>query len=607
MRDAELIKTFNRRAVIAFGGELFLFSVLAARLYKLQILDNDKYTKLSDKNSIRIKLITPSRGVILDRFGKELAININNYSIYMIPEELKARGYTIDDIVNKISSLIKFTDKDRKKFIKNLKGKRDFFPIAIKNNLTWDEMSIIQTKNLEFPGVYIEEGKLRFYPNNEIAAHLLGYVSNVTENELKKDSSPILQLSEFKTGKSGIEKYMELELRGNVGKSVQVINSTGRVINDLDDKSIKPVSGKNVYLTIDTRLQEYAYNIIKDESASAVIMDIYTGEVLMMISVPSYNPNIFLNDTLSNSDFENLFNNIRHPFINKAIEGLYAPGSTFKPITALAALSDGKITNKTKILCSGHFDFAGSRYHCWQESGHGYLNLEQAISHSCDIYFYDIATKINMDLIQDMAFKFGLGSLTGIELPREQKGIVPSKSWKQNFKSESWYTGDTITAAIGQSFTLTTPLQLAVMTARIANGGLEVFPRILKNSIDINIIPPSLNINHVYLDYIKKGMFSVVSRGTGKTAYFDYKGNKMAGKTGTTQVKRITKEERLHGVKRQEDLPWHHRNHALFVGYAPYKNPRFAVSVVVEHGISGSTAAAPIARDLMRKTLELYL
>lgn len=607
MRDAELIKIFNRRALLVAGGELFLFSILAGRLYQLQIIDGAKYKKLSEKNSVRIKLIAPARGLIKDRFGIEMAINKNSYGVQMIPEEVTARGFSVEEILNRISELIPLSEKEKEKVLNNIKKKKAFFPVFIKNNLGWDEMAKLQVKNLDFTGVYVEEGKRRFYPFNEVAAHVIGYVSDVSEQELKEDSDPVLQLPDFKTGKAGVEKLMDKELRGSAGETMQVVNATGRVIETLDDKKKRATPGQNIVLTIDKRLQEYALERIKEESASAIIMDIYNGDILMMISVPTYNPNIFLSEDASADDFKKLITNPRHPFMNKAIEGLYAPGSTFKMITALAALQDGKITPNTKINCTGHMDYGDGRYHCWKTSGHGLLDLEQSLQHSCDIFYYNIATKINMDSIQEMAYKFGLGDYTGIELANEKKGQVPSVSWKRNYKSDNWYTGDTITASIGQGYTLVTPLQLAVMTSRIANGGFAVKPRILRGEYE-NLFFPQINVDTRYLNLVKRGMFSVVNKpnGTGKTAAFIYNGKQMAGKTGTTQVKRITREERLHGVIKQENLPWKYRNHALFVGYAPFKNPRFAVSVVIEHGMSGSSAAGPIARDLMLKTLELY-
>lgn len=607
MRDAELVKVFNRRALLVAGGELFLFSILAGRLYQLQILDSDKYKKLSERNSVRIKLVSPPRGLIKDRYGIELAINKNSYGVQMIPEEVIARGFTVEEILNRISELIPLSANEKAKVLKNIKKKRAFFPVFIKNNINWEEMAKIQVKNLDFTGVYVEEGKQRFYPFNEIAAHVIGYVADVSERELKDDSDPVLQLPDFKVGKTGVEKLEDKELRGKAGETIQVVNAVGRVIETLGDREKKTQAGQNIVLTIDKRLQEYAYNRIQDESASAIIMDIYNGDILMMISVPTYNPNIFVSEENSVEEFKKLITNPRHPFVNKSIEGLYAPGSTFKMITALAALNEGKITANTKVNCAGHMDYGDGRYHCWRKGGHGPMNLEQSLQYSCDIFYYDIATKLTMDSIQEMAYRFGLGEKTGIELMGEKQGQIPSTSWKRNYKSDNWYTGDSITSSIGQGYNLVTPIQLAVMTSRIANGGFAVSPRILKGEHE-NLLFPQMNIDKHYLNLIRRGMFSVVNkpRGTGIQGRFNYNNQQMAGKTGTTQVKRITREERAKGIIEQKDLPWKFRNHALFVGYAPYKNPRFAVSVVVEHGMSGSGTAAPIARDLMRKTLELY-
>ncbi|MDR2098747.1 MAG: penicillin-binding protein 2 [Rickettsiales bacterium] len=608
MRDAELLKVLNRRALLVAGGELVLFAVLAGRLYHLQILDSGKYKRLSDRNSIRVRLIPAARGVISDRNGVELAVNKNSYGVQMIPEEVALQGKTVEEIVEKLSSLIYLSDAEKEKIRGNIQKKKPFFPVFVKNHLAWDEMAKIQVKNLDLPGVYVEEGKRREYPMGEIAAHAVGYVASVSEDDLNRDPEPLLSLPDFKIGKTGVEKLLERELRGKSGETIQIVNASGRVIETLDDRKRMAVPGKSVSLTVDSRLQSYALERMDTESASAVVMDIYTGDVLLMISVPAYNPNIFQNEEQAAEEFKKLLNNKYFPFVNKSIEGLYSPGSTFKMMTAMAALADGKINPNTKFNCSGHFDFGDSRYHCWRTSGHGIVDLEHSFQYSCDIYYYNVATKVNMDVIQDMAYRFGLGEYTGIELQGEKRGQVPSRSWKRNYKSEPWYTGDTITAAIGQGYTLVSPMQLAVMTSRIANGGIEVRPRIMKGENEATPDFPQMELNASHLNIIRNGMFSVVNKpnGTGRTAFFDYRGMQMCGKTGTTQVKRITREERLRGIIDQKDLPWKYRSHGLFVGYAPYKNPRFAISVVVEHGISGSGSAAPIARDLMRRTLELY-
>jgi penicillin-binding protein 2 len=571
-------------------------------------MDSGKYKRLSDRNSVRVRLIAPPRGVIFDRNGVELAINKNRYGVQMIPEEVYLRGMTVEEIVGKLSSLISLSDAEKEKIRGNIQKKKAFFPVFVKNHLSWDEMARISVKNLDLPGVYVEEGKRRDYPLDEIAAHAVGYVASVSEDDLRREPDALLSLPDFKIGKTGVEKLLDRELRGKSGETIQIVNASGRVIENLDDRKRLAVPGRDVSLTLDARLQSYAYERMQVESASAVVMDIYTGDVLMMISVPAYNPNIFQNEEQAAEEFKKLLNNKYFPFVNKSIEGLYAPGSTFKMMVALAALADGKINPNTKFNCTGHFDFGDSRYHCWRAGGHGIVDLEHSFQYSCDVYYYNLATKLSMDVIQEMSYRFGLGGYTGIEIQGEKQGQVPSRAWKRNYKSEPWYTGDTITASIGQGYTLVSPMQLAVMTARIANGGIEVRPRILKGKNEAAPDFPQMDVNPSHLGLIRNGMFAVVNRanGTGRTAAFDYKGMQMCGKTGTTQVKRITREERLRGVVDQKDLPWKYRNHGLFVGYAPYKNPRFAVSVVVEHGISGSGSAAPVARDLMRKTLELY-
>ena len=609
MRDAELVKVFNRRALLVAGGELFLFSILAGRLYHLQVVDSQKYKKLSDRNSIRVKLLPPPRGIITDRNGIELAVNKNSYGIQMIPEEVSLRGMTIDGMLDSISALIPLSEAEKEKIRANIRKKKAFFPVFIKNNLTWSEMAKLQVKNLDFPGVYVEEGKQRRYPLGEIAAHVVGYVASVSDDDLRADSDPVLSLPDFKIGKTGIEKLKERDLRGASGETIQIVNANGRVIETLDDRKKRTVPGRNIGLTVDSRLQQFARERITEESASAVVMDIYSGDVLCMVSVPAFDPNIFQNDETVADEFKKLLNNPRYPFINKSVEGLYAPGSTFKMMTALAALADGRISASTRYKCEGHFDFGDSRYHCWNTRGHGIVDLERAFQYSCDIYFYNIATKLGMDLIQDMARRFGLGELTGIELLGEKRGQVPSRSWKRNYKSETWYTGDTITASIGQGYTLVTPLQLATMTARIANGGFEVRPRIIRGDGEDAPVFPQMSVDPAHLALVKNGMYAVVNRdgATGRSAAVNVHGMQMCGKTGTTQVRRITREERMRGVIDQASLPWRYRSHGLFVGYAPHRNPRYALSVVVEHGISGSGSAAPIARDLMKKTLELNL
>jgi len=607
VRDAELVKIFTRRALLIGVGEAALFAVLVARLVQLQVFENKKYTALSDRNSIRIKLVPPARGIIYDEAGEVLADNRNAYEIQMIPEEIIMRGRKVDEILDIIGTKISLSDAEKDRIRANIAKKRPFFPVIVKSHLSWDDMAKIQINNLELPGVFVEETRRRNYPNGEVGAHTIGYVAAPDENDVRRDPSPLLSLPDFKVGKTGIERVRDSELRGSGGEIVQVVNAVGRVIETIESRRRLPTAGQNVHLTINRELQRHAFATIKEESASAIVMDIWTGEILCLASVPAFDPNMFQNEEDGIERFRELVRSPRFPFVNKAIEGLYAPGSTFKMITALAGLAEGKITASSRYHCPGYLDFADSRYHCWKHEGHGWCDLERALAESCDIFFYHIATKVNMDTIQEFSDKFGLTSLTGIELPGEKVGQIPSRAWKRNFRSEAWFTGDTIISSIGQGFNLTTPIGLAVMTSRIANGGVAVKPHIIKwDERDQQFESMGLNAQHLAM--VRAGMFAVLNKpgGTARGSAINVNGALMSGKTGTSQVRRITRAERLAGRIEQEDLPWHHRNHALFVGYAPYRNPRFAVSVVVEHGRSGSGTAAPIARNLMRKTLEIY-
>lgn len=603
MKDNDLSRVFNRRTALLAGGKLTAASILLGRLAYLQLIEGDKYKKLSDQNRIRIKILPPKRGLLFDKHGIEIANNTMNYSIQFVPEELFSYHKNLDQILDKINKITPISDFDRKRIEKDLKSKKRFIPILIKDGLTFDEVSEINFRNLEFPGVFTNSGYLRHYPFNENFAHVIGYVSEVTKKELKKAKSPLLQMPGFMTGKDGVEKFYEDTLRGDHGEVTQVINSAGRVVkNEIDKK--KPLKGKNLELSLDTELQKYTINRLKGESASVIIMDIYTGEVLVLASTPSFDPNKFIKG-ISSEEFNALLNDPMKPFINKTINGIYSPGSTFKMITALAALNAGDINERTKYNCKGYFDYGNHRYHCWEKQGHGQENVIDAIKHSCDVFFYETALKTGIDNINKMAAKFGLNDKTGVDLLDEKAGFVPNKEWKKKHRGKSWLHGDTILTGIGQGFVTSTPLQLAVMTARIANGGKAVTPTIIKRKEKLTF--KSLDIDPYYLNLVQEGMYAVVNKhkGTAEFAAINFKGNRLAGKTGTSQVFRITQKERQKGIRRQEDLPWKLRNHALFVGFAPYKNPKYAISVVVEHGRSSGATAVPIARDIMYQTLKL--
>ena len=607
MRDAELINALTRRGFIIAGAEAALFVVLAARLYQLQVREESKYRRMSERNSIRIRLTLPPRGKILDRNGAELAGNKNIYSIHMIPEEVVARGGSVEETLGKISRKIALSEAEKEAVRAAVGKKRAFFPVSVKSNLGWAQMAAIQAESLDLAGVYATESPARHYKDGASAAHALGYVSAPSEEDTKQDTDPLLSMPDFKTGKAGVERTFERDLRGHAGEEKDIVNAVGRVVDNIPEERVAPRAGRDTRLTLDARLQKYAAERMAAEpSACAVVMDVWNGDVLAMHSTPTYDPNIFIDEERTADEFKRLVANKYKPFVNKTLEGLYSPGSTFKMMTALAALETGAITPASKFRCDGHLDLGNRKWWCWRPQGHGLVDFEHSLAWSCDVYYYNVATKVDIDAIQDMAHRFGFGEATGIELPNERAGQVPARNWKANYRAERWFTGDTLAASIGQGFTLTTPLQLCQMAARLANGGFKVAPRIVKSEFE-RVFPERIAVNDLHLELVRRGMFSVVNGegGTGSTARFNHNGATMSGKTGTTQVRSVSAAERARGVISQSALPWELRNHALFVGYAPSDKPKYAVSVLVEHGASGSGAAAPIARDLMRKTIEI--
>ncbi|WP_025899327.1 penicillin-binding protein 2 [Sneathiella glossodoripedis] len=608
-RDKEKSRLFTRRALILAGGQAALMSVLAGRLYYLQVLQSDEYATMANENRMNIRLLAPLRGQVLDRFGKEIASNRQNYRVVLIREQTKSVEQTLD----RLSDLVPVSDADRERVLKEARRKRGFVPIPVMENLTWEEFSRINVHSPELPGIQLDVGETRHYPYGPLFAHTVGYVGSVSERDLKTlEPDPLLELPGFKIGKNGIEKYYDLSLRGKAGTSRVEANAYGRVIRELSRQEGNP--GNDLELTIDAELQQYAAQRMGEESAAAVIMDVHTGDILSMVSVPSFDPNSFTTG-ISVKDWRALQSNPKHPLNNKAVAGQYPPGSTFKMVVALAALEAGVITPDYTTYCAGHTMLGRHKFHCWKRGGHGKLNLRQSIEQSCDVYFYDIARKVGMDKIAEMANRFGLGQKLGLDLYGEKAGLIPTTDWKQAVRGERWQVGDTYNAGIGQGYVLSTPLQLAVMTARLANGGKAVTPRLVKQELQ-NLVkgdaeqaepPKDIGVSKAALKAVLDGMFDVMNgeKGTGRGSRIDVEGWEVAGKSGTAQVRRISKKERLTGVLKSEEKPWEYRDHALFVAFAPYDNPRYAVSVIVEHGGSASKVAAPIASDLLKEALRL--
>ena len=608
-RDNERHKAFSRRSLFLIGGQLALFSGLVSRMYYLQVLESDKFKTLADENRISYRIIAPRRGQILDRYGRPMAINKVNYRVMMIPENINNLELTL----KKLTYIIDLNKYDVLRLKRDIKRYRSFTPILLKENLDWEKIAKIEVNTDQLKGIIVDVGEQRFYPSGSAVAAVCGYVSPVTDQQKERD--PLFNVPGFKVGRSGIEKFYDSVLRGKSGSKQIEVNAFGRQIRELEKREGQ--EGKDLWLTIDLELQKYVSERLEGESASCVVMDIHRGDLLALVSTPSFDPNAF-NRGLTKSQWQNILKNSRNPLNNKAISGQYAPGSTFKMVVALAALEKGIISSRSNYLCTGNLELGDSIFHCWKEHGHGKMNLTSAIAQSCDVYFYEVAKKLGIDAISSMARRLGLGQIFDIELAGEAKGLMPTRDWKKKNKNSSWQQGETLLAGIGQGLILATPLQLAVMTSRIVNGGKAVTPRLTKGILlnEPDISPSSnsklenfkhIGVNTKNLNLIKKSMSFVTNSPQGtafKARIIDPK-YRFGGKTGTVQVRRISAEERELGVKKNKDLEWHERDHALFVGYAPLSNPSYAVSVVIEHGGGGSKVAAPLARDILLKVQKI--
>lgn len=597
-RNGEKNRVLIRRTFAVIFFNLLAFSVIFARLYYLQVREADKYKMMSDENRISTRFLVPPRGLIYDRNGEIIAKNDQDFQALLVAEQ----SPNIEKTLQTFKQIIPLSAEEENKILKNIKNRRRFIPIKLKDNLSWDEVSKILLRAPDLPGVEIDEGLSRYYPYADIYAHVLGYVGPISDKD-KKDN-PLYMVPGFKIGKSGLERYFDYKLQGKGGTIKLEVNAYGRVMNEIERNSGE--EGESLHLTLDARLQRAAYEAFGEESGAAVVLNVKTGEILALVSTPSFDPNLFTNG-ISYKHWNALLNNERTPLVNKAVSGQYSPGSTFKVVVALAALEAGVIDLNTRFTCSGGLDVGNIRFHCWRHSGHGSLNVVEALKHSCDIFFYETAMKLGIDKIHDMAIKLGMGNILEVGLDNEKGGIIPTKSWKKARYGTAWTYGDAANAGIGQGYVLTTPLQLATMLARVVNGGYAVQPTFIKPTEKELAKVKRLDISTKNIEIVKRGMFEVVNGvgGTAGRARFNINGAMMGGKTGTTQVRRISMKERSSGILRDEQLPWRLRNHALFIGFTPVDNPRYAVAVVVEHGSSGSGVAAPIASKILQTALKL--
>ncbi len=598
-RDHDRVRMFSRRAALIAGGKVALFGALAGRLYYLQVVKAERYAMLADENRINLRLLPPPRGHIVDRFGVPLAINQQNYRVLITSEDTP----DVEETLDRLTRIIVLTEDERTRILREVERKRNFVPVTVQEFLSWEQVARIEVNAPDLPGVSIDVGQRRYYPNADPASHVLGYVAAVAEEDLTGD--PLLELPGFRIGKNGIERHYDLALRGRAGTSHLEVNALGRVIRELERKEGQ--RGSELVLTLDMALQRFATERLAEESGAVVVIDVHTGDVLCLASTPTYDPNAF-SGGLTTKYWRQLVNDKRAPLRNKAIAGEYAPGSAFKMTVAMAALESGVIDAETTFQCWGSIRLGDGKFHCWKRGGHGRVSLLRGIRESCGVYFYEVARRVGIDRIAAMAARLGLSAKLDIDIPGERAGVIPTKDWKRAVIGQPWVLGETLVAGIGQGYVLTTPLQMAVMTARLANGGRAVMPHLARDVIDGDQLVqrpppdfPSLELNKYHLSLIREGMAQVTqhARGTARRSAIREEGMEMAGKTGTSQVRRITKRERAAGVLKNDELPWGARDHALFVGFAPISAPRYAIAVLVEHGGSGSSVAAPIAHDVM--------
>jgi len=600
--SAESYRKITRRGLIVGGGMSGLVGALALRMRYLQVEQADQFRLLADENRINIRLIPPTRGRIFDRNGMTIAENVPSYRITMVREE----AGDVEDVIARLSKLVDLNPEELERARRDLERLRGDTPVTIADRVSWEDISRVAVNTPALPGITPDVGLSRRYPHGEAYAHVVGYVGPVSDRDLERIDAPdaLLLIPRFQIGKIGLEAKREELLRGEAGTKRVEVNAAGRVMRELERQ--EGTSGKDIQISLDNALQTYAHARLSEESAAAVVIDCETGDLLACASTPSYDPNLFVRG-ISVANYQALLENEYRPLPNKAVQGIYPPGSTFKMVVALAALEAGELDLTETVYCPGHLEVSNRRFHCWKRAGHGNVDLHRSLRESCDVFYYDMALRVGIEKISEMARKLGVGIEHDLPLTSVAAGLAPTKEWKLINRDAEWVVGDSVNASIGQGFVLASPLQLALMSARIATGR-EVKPRVIKSIDGVEQpsgVGPSLGINENSLREVRKAMFAVSNdrRGTAYSSRIIEDAFRMAGKTGTSQVRNISSGERASGVRRNEDLPWRQRDHALFVDYAPFDNPKVAVAVVVEHGGGGSSVAAPIARDITLQAL----
>ncbi len=598
-REVKHTGVFTRRALLLATGQVAALGLLGTKLYQVQVVEGGRYATLAETNRVSTRLVAAPRGRLLDRFGETMAGNRSNWRALVVAEQTDSVDATLDNF----SRIVPLAEHERARIDREVRRHRRFIPVVVREFLSWEDMARIEVNAPDLPGILVDVGTTRLYPFGSTLAHVVGYVAPPNEADVADDA--MLALPGLRIGRAGLEKYHDLPLRGRAGTMQLEVNAVGRVIREMDRQEGNP--GKDIGLTIDSELQKTVLDRLGDESASAVVLDCRNGEVLAMATNPSFDPSLF-NSGVSQAQWVEWTSNRRAPLINKAAAGLYAPGSTFKMVVGLAGLEARAIDQTERLNCPGYLDLGDTRFHCWKKGGHGLLDLRGALKNSCDVFFYETARRTGMDRIAAMANRFGLGVTLDIELPGARHGLVPTRGWRIA-QGHAWNIGDTVVHGIGQGFLQLTPLALAVMAARLATGR-AVQPHLTRTIGGVaqpGAQPedwPLLGLPEHDLHAVRDGMWQVVNEpgGTAPIARLTMPGVQMAGKTGSTQVRRVSREQREHGFK-SENLPWEFRPHALFVAFAPYDAPRYALSVVVEHGNAGAATAGPVARDIMTDVL----
>jgi penicillin-binding protein 2 len=599
------LNSINRRMFILGAAKIVILGGIVSRLFFLQVKENKKYLTLSDKNRIREWKLPPVRGDFQDYFGNTIAGNFESYQLHIIPEQVENFRY----VITRIKDILDLSDRRFKRIIKKQKEIKSWETLIVSDNLSWEKFSKINNQLYDLNGVKPMVSISRNYPYKENYTHVLGYVSQANEKDiLSNDAIKNKFVEGLKVGKTGLEKTFENKLIGDNSIERYEVNAYGRRISQLAFKNGN--KGKTIKLTIDTEVQKISNQLLADKAGSICVMDIFTGQVVAMHSSPSFDPNAFVFG-ISQDNWQLIRNNPMKPLVNKTLTGNYSPGSTIKPIVALSALENKIVSTDFTVKCEGKKDMYGQTYHCWKKEGHGFVNLKEAMKQSCDSYFYEVARRLGVDRLSVTAKKFGLGEKVFNNLfENEKKGLIPSTAWKKNVLGRNWLLGETIITGIGQGYIQTTPIQLCLMTAQIANGGFKIYPKIVLDNGDEDnkkdkfepLFKDPKNIK-----IIQEAMFSSTNevRGTSYKSRIKDPKYQFAGKTGTAQVKRITKLDRKLDLKTFE-IPYEERDHALYIAYGPYKHPRYAVSILVEHGGSGSSVAAPMAKKLFKKIIDRH-